>query len=540
LSLTNWTNCDLRKKKAGWLRVTQGSIASESLLIALFEQSPFSTVVYDAIGQPIALNPAFRSMWGIGEETIPPGYTVLADPQLEEQGMMPEVRRAFSGEQVVTPPIRYDISQVSATGKGKSIWTRGHFFPVRSPAGELTHVVLMHIDLTAQMEMESELRASEERLRLATSAAGIGTWDYNPLTGETYYDERCRRAFGLSPTDKIDYETYISLVHPADRERTRRVVEACFDPRGDGVFDIEYRTVGRDGITRWVRGMGRALFDTVNGERRAVRFVGTLLDVSERISLLEAERVARAEAEEARLRAEDANRAKSDFLAKMSHELRTPLNAIAGHAELIELGVHGEVSGEQVSALARIRRNGRHLLSLINDILDFSKLEAGAARLNVAEVRVAPVLDSLDSLISPLFEAKGVVYRIERCDDGLTALGDEERIVQICLNLLSNALKATEVGGEVSVRCECGDSSVIIRVSDTGSGIPSEKLEAVFAPFMQLGRSLNSAEGGIGLGLAISRELARAMGGDVTVESEVGCGSTFSIHLPRVSISPSE
>jgi len=302
---------------------------------------------------------------------------------------------------------------------------------------------------------------------------------------------------------------------------------------GSGAYDIEYRTLGDDGILRWVHATGRVIFETIEGELKPVRFIGTVADVSDRISLLQAERLARSAAEQARQRAEEANRAKSDFLAKMSHELRTPLNAIGGHAELIELGVHGSVTPEQAAALERIRKNERHLLTLINDILDFSKLEAGAVRLELTDVKVSDVIASLDPLIGPLFASKGVAYKIAECNADLVAVGDAERIVQICLNLLSNALKATAQGGEVSVSCDlCGDM-IAIRVTDTGVGIPEERLESVFSPFTQLGRALNRPHAGIGLGLAISRELARGMGGDVTVVSKVGEGSTFTLTLPR-------
>ena len=500
---------------------------------ALFDQSPFSTVIYDAEGHPLAVNDAFTAMWGIGLDSVPSGYSVLTDPELEKQGILGAIRRAFEGETVVTPPVRYDISRVSSSGRGRSIWTQGHFFPVRDASGRITHVILKHIDLTAQMTVEEELRASEERMRLATQAAGIGTWDYDVLRDQLVWDERCRRAFGLAPTTPANDEVFHRIVHPSDRSMVDRAVEKAMDPAGDGSYDVEYRTLGDDGVLRWVHATGRVIFDVLSGEKRPVRFIGTVADVSDRMSLLQAERLARSAAEEARQRAEEANRAKTDFLAKMSHELRTPLNAIGGHAELIELGVHGPVTPEQLSALERIRRNERHLLALINDLLDFSKLEAGVVRLEPRDVNVNELIASLEPLIGQLFSAKGVNYTVGECDSTIVARGDHERIVQIGLNLLTNALKATAPGGEVEVSCNSADDHVAIHVRDTGVGIPPERLEAVFSPFTQLGRALNSPDTGVGLGLAISRELARAMGGDVTVESEPGVGSTFTLTLPR-------
>jgi PAS domain S-box-containing protein len=500
---------------------------------ALFDQSPFSTVVYDAEGHPLAVNEAFESLWGVGLESVPSGYSVLEDPELERQGVLHQIRLAFKGQTIVTPPVRYDISRISASGQGKSLWTQGHFFPVRGPDGKVTYVILKHIDLTAQMTIEQQLRASEERLRLATQSAGIGTWDYNVITDTLHWDERCRNAFGLPPDSPANDEIFHRVIHPSDRDRVDAAIAAAMATTGDGGYDVEYRTIGDDGILRWVHATGRVIFDIVDSETKPVRFIGTVADVSDRVSLLQAERLARSAAEQARQRAEEANRAKSDFLAKMSHELRTPLNAIGGHAELIELGVHGAVTPEQASALERIRKNERHLLALINDVLDFSKLEAGVVRLDVRDVNISGILASLEALIGPLFNAKGVSYEIAKCDDDLVARGDHERVVQICLNLLSNALKATARGGKVSVSCEGSVDTVVMRVEDTGIGIPEERLESVFSPFTQLGRALNSPETGVGLGLAISRELARAMGGDVTVTSTVSVGSTFTLTLRR-------
>lgn len=499
---------------------------------ALFDQSPFSTVIYDSEGHPLAVNDAFCALWGIGLDSVPEGYTVLEDPELEKQGVIPEIKRAFAGETIITPPLRYDISRIASSGKGRILWTQGHFFPVRDGDGKVTHVVLKHIDLTAQMSIQQELRASEERLRLATHAAGIGTWDFDALNNTLHWDAGCKRTFGLSADSPANDEVFHRILHPSDVDRVDAAVADALNPGGDGAYDLEYRTLGEDGVLRWVHATGRVFFDSVDGDRKPIRFIGTVADVSDRMALLEAERDARSQAEEARRHAEEANRAKSDFLAKMSHELRTPLNAIGGHAELIELGVHGAVTPEQSSALERIRRNERHLLALINDLLDFSKLEAGAVRLEIKDVRLSEIVASLEPLIGPLFSAKGVKYRVVSCNDDLVARGDAERIVQICLNLLSNSLKATAQGGEVEVWCERVAETIAIHVRDTGIGIPSSRLEAVFSPFTQLGRALNSPDTGVGLGLAISRELARGMGGDVSVESEVNVGSTFTLTLP--------
>lgn len=255
--------------------------------------------------------------------------------------------------------------------------------------------------------------------------------------------------------------------------------------------------------------------------------------IAERELILAAERTAHAEAELARKDAETANRAKSEFLAVMSHELRTPLNAIGGHAQLIELGVHGPVSTEQLAALERIQRSQRHLLGLINGVLNYAKIDAGAVFYEVADVLVDEVLSTCSALTAPQARTKQLDLRYERCDPRLEARADPEKLQQILFNLLSNAIKFTDPGGRVTLECVRADGhEIAIRVTDTGHGIAGDQLERVFQPFVQVDTRLTRASEGTGLGLAISRELARGMGGELVAESVVGAGSSFTLTLP--------
>ena len=250
---------------------------------------------------------------------------------------------------------------------------------------------------------------------------------------------------------------------------------------------------------------------------------------------------ARAIAEEASARAEEANRAKSLFLTTMSHELRTPLNAIGGYVDLLALEIRGPLVEAQREDLRRIKKSGQHLLSLINDILNLAKIESGQLDLHIRDVSLATVFENVDALVAPQLDAKGISYVYPRCDPSLRVRADSEKLQQILLNVLSNACKFTDEGGNVTIECDengppvsDGEPTVAISIRDTGRGIATDKLEQIFEPFVQIDRHLTGvSQQGVGLGLAISRDLARSMSGELAAESVPGVGTTFVLTLPR-------
>lgn len=251
----------------------------------------------------------------------------------------------------------------------------------------------------------------------------------------------------------------------------------------------------------------------------------------------------RDEAVEARKAAETADRAKSEFLASMSHELRTPINAIIGYAELLDMGIGGELAVEQRHHVERIRASSRHLLTLINDVLDLAKIEAGHMTVDNRKSQIGPAISDAVSLLA-IQAAEKQVTLIDECNGtDLHYFGDQDRVRQILANLLSNAVKFTEQDGIVTVRCGSmqaappdidvdGDGPwTFVEVEDTGIGMSEEEAADVFQPFVQATAGRTRSHGGTGLGLTISRQLARLMGGDLTLRTELGAGSCLTLWL---------
>ena len=294
--------------------------------------------------------------------------------------------------------------------------------------------------------------------------------------------------------------------------------------RGD--YDVRVRSRGDEELRRLAASFNR-MADEIRTTHKELE-----------LHAAEAEAVA-IDLDRARAQAEDANRAKSEFLAVMSHELRTPLNAIAGYTELLELGLRGPVNEAQLRDLARIRTSQQHLLGLISGVLDLSRIEAGRVSYDLTPVPLDAFLSSLDGLVAPQAAAKSLTLEHLPAREPLAALADREKLRQVLLNLLSNAIRYTPSGGRVTISAAARDAhTVAITVTDTGIGVAGEEQEKIFEPFVQLDRSLTKVREGIGLGLAISRDLARGMGGEIMVSSGgKGQGSRFVVTLPRAVIS---
>jgi PAS domain S-box-containing protein len=390
-----------------------------------------------------------------------------------------------------------------------------------------THVGFAKVtrDLTDRRAVEETLRLSEERFRqLVQTVKDYAIFMLDPEGMVATWNEGARRIKGYAASEIVG--RHFSTFYPAEDVASGKPAMELEVASEVGSYEDEGWRVRRDGTLMWANVVITAMR---NPDGALIGFAKVTRDLTERRAaqeraIADARRVAEAEV---------ANRTKSEFLAAMSHELRTPLNAIGGYAELLEMEIGGPVTEQQHSYLSRIRGSQRHLLGIITDLLNYSRLEAGHVTYDVASVPLQSVMDAVLPLVEPQAQAKNIDFVTETCPLDLVAIADPLKTEQVVLNLISNAVKFTSAGGRISVRCLAADDRVMIEIEDTGPGIPLEKQEAIFEPFVQLGRTRTTQHEGTGLGLAISRDLARAMGGDVTLQSTVGTGSTFTLALPR-------
>lgn len=384
----------------------------------------------------------------------------------------------------------------------------------------------MRAQLDAIRRAESIARELQMQLETAVDASDLGTFYCEMPLGHVIWNDRCKAHFWLPPNAEITMAFFYSLLHPDDRERTRKAVEACvFDHQ---VYDIEYRTVSPEGKVRWIRASGRTSYD---GQNRPARFDGTTQDITRRKEMEEERMVLLGSERAARMEAERANRLKDEFLATLSHELRTPLNAISGWTELLKQEPEDVQTVKE--GMGAIERNVRVQTQLIEDLLDMSRITSGKVRLDVRSINLADVVHAAIETVAPAARAKGVTIRPILDSRSGPISGDPARLQQVVWNLLTNAVKFTPKEGEVQVLLEQVASNVQISVTDTGEGIPNEFLPHIFERFSQADGSASRRHGGLGLGLSIVKTLVEMHGGKVSAHSAGrGKGSTFKLSLP--------
>jgi len=428
----------------------------------------------------------------------------------------------------------------------------------------LSRILVSLIDITERKRAEQALYESRERLQLAIEGAGLGLWDLNLLTGEQVMNYDWWQALGYESRERIsNFDDIAQLVHPDDSGK----MADAFNDHLSGTaspFEVEFRVQAKSGLWVWVLFRGKVVAYDAQG--KPLRMAGISQNITAQKQAEEELRRAKEAAEEAQCAAEEAqcaaeeaqraaeaaNRAKSVFLANMSHELRTPLNAILGFTQLMGRDPH--LTPPQRENLDTISRSGQHLLTLINDVLEMSKIEAGRSHLFPENFDLHRLLEALEDMFYLRATEKGLQLLLERAPDVPHYVRtDESKLRQVLINLLSNAIKFTDEGGitvrvrQVALDVEGQATQPLppaavrlqFEVEDTGVGIVPEELSALFDPFVQTASGQESKEG-TGLGLPISQEYVRLMGGEITVSSTVGHGSVFQFEIQAVPVDTSE
>jgi len=411
---------------------------------------------------------------------------------------------------------------------GEYIWTEVRADSLRDENGRALVMSGVSFDVTALKNAEEALRELEARQERIIQSSNDGIWEWYAQKGEFHFSSRCWELIGYDAQDdeitkgEDKLVVWRKLIHPQDLGKFDQALTDHL--AGKAPFDIEYRLIGKDKKLHWVRARGRASF---NEEGKPTRMSGANMDVTQ-IKLAE-ERVI-----QAKVAAEKANQAKSEFLSSMSHELRTPLNAILGYAQLFEYDLN--LTQQQMTNMREIRKAGDHLLQLINDVLDLSKIESGKMTVSLEPVLVSRIIHEAFTLVQPQADMRGIqLYATMNALENHYVVADNVRYKQALINLLSNAVKYNNMGGEVEVSLALSSPTILrLSVRDNGQGIPANRQAEVFQPFNRLNAEFSKIEGS-GVGLVITKQLVEMMHGRLDFESNEGIGTEFWIDLPIAS-----
>ncbi|QBE65968.1 PAS domain-containing sensor histidine kinase [Pseudoduganella lutea] len=483
------------------------SASPEMRFRALFEQAPVSIQILAPGGRTMHVNQAWEDLWQIREgsalkaHVLSAAYNVLEDPQLIETGIVADLRRAFAGESVAVPAIRYDVAALGGAGPARWVTARAH--PIKDGQGNILEVMLMHEDITERVEAEQALRNREARFRSLVMATSHMVWTTTP-DGRVVEDSPSWRAFTGQRYDEWKEYGWLNALHPDDRDATAALWNQCVATRA--VFETRYRIRRVDGDYRWVAVKGVPIADAGGAVRE---WIGANADIHEMV---------------------EQDRRKDEFLAMLAHELRNPLAPISAAADVLRSGSAGAESIRRASDV--IARQVRHMTSLVDDLLDVSRVTRGLIRLDRVPVDVAAMLANAVEQARPLIVARDHAFAIEGDAADARVIGDPNRLVQVVVNLLNNAAKYTPRGGRITLAIDRTATALTVSVRDNGIGLDNQLLPHVFDLFTQAERSPDRAQGGLGIGLALVRNIVALHGGQVTAHSDgLGLGSAFTVTL---------
>jgi PAS domain S-box-containing protein len=474
----------------------------DSLFAGMAEGFAVGEAICGAAGEPldfrfIEMNEAFERQSGLARSDVQgrPMSEVL--PQLERHWIDNYCGVALSGKPLSFESYNRDLD------RHFSVYC---FSPARG------RFAILFTDVTERKRKDDALRQSEQQLRVATLAADIGVWSWTPGTSEVSVSSNWRQLFGIAAEARVTFETWRDALHPDDRERAVRELNAAVEARRE--FDTEYRVLQRDGGVRWIVDRGRASYD---GEGRPTIMGGINIDITRRKLAEDALR--------------EADRRKDEFLGMLSHELRNPLAPIRNSIYVLRHTEPG--SDRSLRAQAVIERQTEHLTRLVDDLLDVTRIARGKIELRRSRVDLGEVVLQAAEDFRATMEERGVAFRVAVPESPAWADADATRITQVIGNLLHNAAKFTRRGDEVRLSLRAVDGDAELSVGDTGAGIDLALLPKVFEPFVQGERTLARTEGGLGLGLALVKGVTELHGGSVSVHSAgVGRGAELTVRLP--------
>lgn len=495
---------DISDQVEARLAIARSEERYRTLFTSIAEGFCVLEMIFDERGEPadyrfVETNPAFERHTGLaGAE----GKRVLElVPGLEEHWIEIYGRVATTGV-----PARF-VDRSEAMGR----WFEVDAFRVGDPRER--RVGLLFSDITARKRAEDALVESEERLRLAKAAAGLGIHDFNPSTGAITWDHNTREIWGIGEDEPVTYELWLEGIHPEDRESAEAAVRRALDPEGEGTYFAEYRVKSRsDGVTRWVEVTGHTTF----ADGIPVRLVGTVRDITDQRRAEDALR--------------EADQRKSEFLATLSHELRSLLAAIRTSASL--LGWRGDRPEITEKMTATIDRQSAHLVRIVDDLLDVSRIALGKVHLERAPLDLVALVSHCVADFRAIHGDEDIELSAALPEESIAIDADAVRLSQVVHNLLKNAYKFTPRGGAIRVTVAREGDTATVRVADTGVGMTSEELGSIFDIFAQAASSQREHIGGLGIGLSLAKLIVELHGGTIGAKSQgPGEGSEFVVRL---------